>query len=241
MTGVTRESTARALVLRRAAGAAWRALDTGRLLGHLAEPAPYDIRFAAAGDALVLAASLPPLPEVVAARLPWLEAALGGVPVPEHDDADPAPTLEVVRWVAARRHWVSNPTADGALRLAVPGEPELPPLLVSAAGGEVLVQRPVTHLPVHDPGTAVRAATAHAALQVNARLLFARLAIPDPRGLTAAVECRLPAGEEPLEDEIETVLDAVRHGARHAAGVLDPLRHPACASEYVRAHNLLEE
>jgi len=209
------------------------------LLALLARPFPYTLRPALAGSALEMhgwvGADLP----LAADRLAWLRA-IG----PSFEAFEPAALaaaaaaedLDLVRSLAAVRGWTISRDDENGLRLDIPGELDEPPLAVRAADGGLVVERPLTLLPLPGPSPVVRWATAHAALRLNGVLRAARVRVRDPRSLILGVEARLPpAGLD--EDEAALLLDGVRHAARHGAGVFDCLRHPAVAAEYGAAHN----
>jgi hypothetical protein len=204
------------------------------------------VRLTVAGDALVAIATVPVLDGLVSRRAPWLAAALGAAAAPrgvrEGRSGGDVPDavrdlLKTARALATRWGWQQLEGDGPALRFAVPGEHDLPPLTLAAEADGLHVVRPLPLLPARDAAPAVRAAVAHAALVLNGTVDAARVAVRDPRALTIAVESRLPAAD-PDEDEAACMLEGVRRAAAHAASVLDCLSVPAVARVYATAHSL---
>jgi hypothetical protein len=218
----------------------WRNRGAGELLALLAEPLPWDVRRALTGDNLIALATLPD----GSAREPWLSArvasaAAGDDPPgrngPETGDIEDL--LTTVRHLAAGKAWRLLDAEGPGLKLAIPGEHDLPPVAVVPCPTGLRVERPLPLLPVRDADPVVRVAVAHGILVLNGVVRAARVAIRDPRTLTAAVEFVLPL-DEPDDEALDCALEGVRHAALHATGVIDLLRNPAVASVYAAAHNL---
>jgi hypothetical protein len=129
---------------------------------------------------------------------------------------------------------------DGtALRFAVPGESDLPPVAVAVDARGLHVARPLPCLPARGAAPVVRAAVAYGVLVLNTTVPAARVAVRDPDALTLAVESHLPPdGVE--EDEVECMLDGVRRAAARATAVFDCIRNEAVARVFATAHNLPE-
>ena len=224
----------------------WRSLDADRLLALLATSFPWDVRRAIAGERLVALATVSLLDSAGCRREPALATAVGGAAACSTDDqqateADVPPDtgelLTAARWLAVGKGWRPLDAEEPGLRLAVPGEHDLPPIAVRSCPAGLRIERPLPLLIARDAAPVVRLATAHAALVLNASIRAARLAVRDPATLTFAAEFILPPGE-PDEDELDCALEGVRHAAAYATGVLDCLRNPAVASEYATAHHL---
>jgi hypothetical protein len=219
-----------------------------RLLSLLEKHLPYNLRPTAAGGRLAMMAAIPPMPGLDDRRRLWLTtltlSTAASLHVPEHQSGEgracPEGTgrerLDMVCWLAAGKGWRALGDTDAEVRLAVEGEPDYPPICVRPFGADLLIERPLPLLPLRAASARLRVASVHAALALNRRLLFARVATPDRAALTFAVENRLPADAD--EDEAEYFLEAVRHGARHAHAVLGCLRNEAVAVEYATARNL---
>jgi len=214
-----------------------------RLLELLGRPLPHNARFMTDAGTLFLTATLPAACDPAGERAAWLEALLeaagSGL---RHEAAGGAWTddlEEMVRWIAAGKGWVVRDGEGRAVRLAVPAEPDMPPLAVSPVPGGLLVERALPLLPVRQAAPVVRAAFAHALCRLNRVLVFARARVHDPTALTVGVESQLAAGAD--EDEVEHALEGVRHGARHATGVLECVRHRAVAEELAIALDLPEK
>ena len=210
------------------------------LLDLLARPWPHNARVALDAGTLVLLATLPAVCDPSGERAAWLKAVL----VAAGSGRDEAPAAgtddlaDTAGWIAAAKGWVVRDAEDGARRLAVPGEADMPPVVISAAPGGLLVERSVPLLPVRQAPPVVRAAFAHAICSLNRVLLFARARLHDATALTVGVESRLAPGAD--EDEVEHALEGVRHGARHATAVLECLRHRVVAEELAAALDLPE-
>ncbi len=225
---------------------AWRAASDATLAMLLARPLPYNLRWAIGHGTLVVSAALPPLPDIEARRLTWLAAAVERAAAAEVDEVGAnaevgantnvgAAALETVAWIADHKAW----RASGPGCFAIPGEPDLPPVTAHDEGSTLRVARSVPLLPARHASAVVRAATLHAALRLNGAMPFARVALDDEAALTFAVESRVPL-DELDEDELDSVLEGVRYGARFAAGALACLRHHVVATEYAAAHDLPE-
>jgi hypothetical protein len=257
---VAYERTARALVLRVITDLRWRDLEDERLLALAGQALPYNLRPTVAGDALAMMVSVVPVDEVETRRAKWLETevvraaaavsaqrayemrAISFPPLSSDEIADaPAGSWgavgEAVQWIAASKGWKPAEATSPSLRYTIPGEIDLPPLVVTVREEGVLVERPVPVLPARNAGAEVRAATVHAVLRLNATMLCARVAVRDAAALVAVVESQLPA-DEADEDEIECALESVRNGTRRATVVLECLRNPAVAADYAIAHDL---
>jgi hypothetical protein len=209
------------------------------LLALLARPFPYTLRAALVGSALQLHGWVGADLALAADRLAWLReigSSFEAFPPAALATDAAAEDLDLVRALAVARGWAITRDGQDELRLGVPGELDEPPLSVRAADGGLVVERPLTLLPLREPSPMVRWATAHAALRLNGALRAARVRVSDPRSLTLAVETRLPPARLD-EDEATLLLDGVRHAARHGVAVFDCLRHPAVAAEYGAAHN----
>jgi hypothetical protein len=227
--------------LRHALGRTVRDGSADDLLALLARPLPYTLRPVLVGSALELQSWVGTDLALAADRLAWLQeigfSFEAGIPPAALAAAAPAEDLDLVRSLAAARGWTITRDGEDGLRLGVAGELDEPPLAVRAYGGGLVIERPLTLLPLPGPSQAVRWATAHAALSLNGALRAARVSVRDPSALTLSVEARLPPTNLD-EDEAALLLDGVRHAARHGAGIFDCLRHPAVAAEYGAAHNL---
>jgi hypothetical protein len=234
------------------AGPSWRTLGPEPLLALLGRTLPYNVRYALAADALVALAMVHAIdPGLVARRAPWLATVLAAAagaafaPLPPAVAPTAAPgvddLLTTVLGIAVAKGWKALDGDGPGRQLAVPGEHSLPPLALVPTAGGLRIERPLPLLAVRDAEPSVQAAVAHGTLVLNGLLRGARVVVHDPRSLTFAVEAYLPVDghhEDETEDEAEAALEAVRHGAPYAAGVLDCLRNPAVARIYAAAHNL---
>jgi len=212
------------------------------LIEMLARPLPYNTRFALEAGTLVLVATLPATFDPTGERAAWLRALLKRACTRQAGDTAGSVATddleETVRWIAAGKGWVVRNGEGEALRLSVSGELDMPPVTVSAAPDGLLVERAVPLLPVRQSAPVVRAAFAHTLCLLNRVLVFARARLHDATALTVRVESQLAPGAD--EDEVEHALEGVRHGARYATTVLEPVRHRAVAEELAIALDLPE-
>ena len=228
------------LALQAPASIDWPLRDADRLLALLATAWPWDVRLALAGERPVILATLPA--GVDDRRTRWLDTvvrtiATGSITNDPPPAADTDLVLDTVRWLATGKRWQPLDAEGPGLRLAIPGEHDLPPLAVRPCPTGLRLERPLPLLPLRGAPSVVRLVAAHAALVLNGTLRAARLAIRDAGALTFAVECVLPP-DDPDETELECALEGVRHAGPYAAGVLECLRNPAVATAYAIAHSL---
>jgi hypothetical protein len=245
MTGGTADATAAWRTVCAPTGLDWRRLGAERLLALLGRRLPYNLRYTVDGEALAVVGAVPLQGDVPSRRAPWLAAAVRAAAAgAEAPLAPPQATrpgreeelLDMVRWLTAGMGWRWLEHDGAALRFAVPGEPDLPPLAIVPRADHLHVERPLPLLPARDAAAAVRAAVAHGVLVLHGSVQ-ARVAVRDPAALTLAVETSLPAADLE-EDEVACVLEGVRRAAARATAVLDCLRHPAVARVYATAHSL---
>jgi hypothetical protein len=224
---------------------AWRDVVAGDRVDVLTRGFDYNLRPVCAGDMIEVMAALPPVAELESRRRRWLvsqaerEARALGEPGPSRarkraaQDASAAEALDAIRQVAEGRGWAVGASAEGALEIESGGPAEAA-VTARAEGRGACVELPVRFLAPAGAPACLRRAVHHAVLLLNARCAFARLRVVGSEPLVLRVEHQLPA-ERLLEDEIEHVLEGMRHAAREAAQTLDTIRHPLVSQEYVEA------
>jgi len=228
-------------------GVSWMSLGDDALLGLLTAHLPYNTRLAVRDGTLVVVGTIPPVEGLDGRRAGWLGEVIGAAAASVQtgaalgngsEAASTGELLEMARWVAAGKGWTALERKDSELRFSIPGEADLPPLILSAFDGGFLVERALPLLPARRASETVRWATAHAVLKLNGRFAFSRVVVRDPAALSLTVGNRLPPDGD--EDELDYFLEAVRHDARHAMAVFECLRNDAVAVEYAIANNLPE-
>lgn len=260
--------TTAGLLIRGVTTVSWRELEPAHLLELLSGHLAYDLRLGLCGDAIAVLAEIPAVEGLEHRRAARLEEAVldtaaaletavrSGTRLPDRaarnqQSHSHTGWLEAVRWIAKGKGWSVAEADSGALRLLVTTEPDLPPLVVCPLGDFLSIERTVPILPERRASAITRWAVAHAVLQLNTELRFARLVLRDPAALTFAVESYIPVGDcdEPggthpgvshpsAPDQADYALEGVRRGVRHAHGVLACVKHHAVAREYAAAQRL---
>lgn len=248
------ERRSQGCLIRARSQVAWSDVVAGERLDVVTRDYPYNARPVCADASIEVWATLPPLAMVESLRRKWLvseveRAALAlrdpalredaGCPTagsaPAGLDGGPAAdALDLIGCVAEGKGWRAHSSGKGALELAPGGRARS--FAVVADGQDVAIELPIPLLAPANPGAALLAAGLHAVLALNARFAFARLRVAREPG-ALRVEHRLPAAQL-HEDEIDYVLEGMRHAAAEAARTFETLRHPAVAQEYVAAHAL---
>lgn len=228
-----------------------RRFGTDALLALLSRPRAYNLRVSLCDAELAVCGWLPPSEETQARRRGWLVAeALDHAarlveeaetwrdaerPAEAPPDAAAGALLESLRQAAARTG-ASVQTA-GSASLRIEGPPHEGGVVFATASDEGLLLRgALPQAPARSGSPRVRAARAHAALLINARLVFARVVPLDRDAAALAVETRLPV--DPDEDELACALDGVRWGLREAEQTLRCLASEDVAAEYAAAQEL---